>query len=118
MELLGLSSLPIAVGIYLPISTSATMFAGGVVRWIVEQRSGATAAAESESGPGVLFSSGLIAGGAITGVVLAAIAVQHWDTAFNVGKQLGAIAENPYLAFGVFLVAIAVPLYRVGRRPS
>ena len=38
IELMGLQSLPIAVGVYLPISTSAAMFAGGVVRWLVERR--------------------------------------------------------------------------------
>ena len=69
IELMGLQSLPIAVGVYLPISTSAAMFAGGVVRWLVERRArGAERSiAEVESGPGVLFSSGLIAGGALAG---------------------------------------------------
>ena len=38
IELMGLQSLPIAVGVYLPISTSSAMFAGGVVRWLVERR--------------------------------------------------------------------------------
>jgi putative OPT family oligopeptide transporter len=82
LEILGLSSLPVAVGLYLPISTSAGIFAGGAVRWLAERaqarRRGATGVpgatlsdAEAESGPGVLLSSGLIAGGAITGIVLA-----------------------------------------------
>ena len=38
IELMGLQSLPIAVGVYLPISTSAPMFIGGAVRWLVERR--------------------------------------------------------------------------------
>ena len=38
MELVGIPSLPVAVGVYLPISTSATMFMGGVLRWIVDRR--------------------------------------------------------------------------------
>ena len=38
LELMGLQSLPIAVGVYLPISTSAPMFMGGAVRWLVERR--------------------------------------------------------------------------------
>ena len=41
MEILGLPSLPIATGVYLPISTSATMFFGGVVRWLADKRLGA-----------------------------------------------------------------------------
>ena len=52
------------------------MFAGGVVRWLVERRmrSSERSIAEVESGPGVLFSSGLIAGGAIAGIAIAGIA--------------------------------------------
>jgi putative OPT family oligopeptide transporter len=76
IELMGLQSLPIAVGVYLPISTSSAMFAGGVVRWLVERktRGASRTLAEVESGPGVLFSSGLIAGGALAGVAIAGIA--------------------------------------------
>src|SRR5207302_26702 len=76
IELMGVQALPVAVGVYLPISTSSAMFAGGVVRWLIERRAQARqqSIAEVESGPGVLFASGLIAGGAICGIVLAAIA--------------------------------------------
>ena len=76
---MGLQSLPIAVGVYLPISTSSAMFAGGVVRWLVERRGAGGAErtiAEVESGPGVLFSSGLIAGGALAGVAIAGVAAR------------------------------------------
>ncbi|MGH7702158.1 MAG: OPT family oligopeptide transporter, partial [Gemmatimonadales bacterium] len=76
IELMGLQSLPVAVGVYLPISTSSAMFAGGLVRWLVERRKqgdpGNTA--DVDSGPGVLFASGLIAGGAIAGIAVAGVA--------------------------------------------
>src|SRR5213075_2022044 len=64
IELMGVSSLPVAVGVYLPISTSAGMFAGGIVRWLVERRvrSSQRSLAEIASGPGVFFARGLIAG--------------------------------------------------------
>src|SRR5207237_5072374 len=57
IELMGLQSLPIAVGVYLPISTSSAMFAGGLVRWLVERRlKGARRTiAEIEPRPGELF---------------------------------------------------------------
>src|SRR5256712_3409956 len=76
IELMGVQALPVAVGVYLPISTSSALFAGGVVRWLIERRAQARqqSIAEVESAPGVLFSSGLIAGGAICGIVLAAVA--------------------------------------------
>ncbi len=119
LEIMGLSSLPIAVGVYLPISTSATMFAGGIIRWLVDRKQGGAAAGhEGDSGPGVLFSSGLIAGGAITGVLLAGIAVQGWDKGLNLAEHLGPLAESATLAIAVFVAALAVPLYLVGRRSS
>src|SRR5260370_13722702 len=73
IELMGVQALPVAVGVYLPISTSSAMFAGGVVRWLIERRAQPRqhAIAELESGPGVLFSSGLIAGGGLFRLVLA-----------------------------------------------
>jgi putative OPT family oligopeptide transporter len=73
MELVGVSALPFAVGLYLPISTSAAIFVGGIVRWLVEKRTGSKGV-ESEFSPGVLMASGLIAGAAIAGVVQSVIA--------------------------------------------
>src|SRR5713101_1443825 len=62
LELCGLSSLAFAVGVYLPVSTSTPIMVGGIVRWLVDRRQKRKLSdAEAESGPGVLFSSGLIA---------------------------------------------------------
>jgi uncharacterized oligopeptide transporter (OPT) family protein len=74
LEIIGVSALPVAVGIYLPISTSATIFAGGLVRALVQKlkdNSHQETLAEEETGKGVLLSSGLIAGGAIGGLLIA-----------------------------------------------
>ncbi|HVJ82591.1 MAG TPA: OPT/YSL family transporter, partial [Planctomycetia bacterium] len=70
LELCGVASLPFAVGVYLPLATSVPIFIGGMLRWIVE-RTSKRSAADSESSPGVLLSSGYIAGGTIAGVVAA-----------------------------------------------
>ncbi|MBI2797581.1 MAG: oligopeptide transporter, OPT family [Gemmatimonadetes bacterium] len=117
MEILGISSLPVAVGAYLPISTSATMFMGGVLRWYVDRKNGALPDdASSDSGPGVLFSSGLIAGGAITGVLLTAVAVKGWDSMFNLQSSIGAFGESALVAMVVFGLGMLLPLYRVATR--
>jgi putative OPT family oligopeptide transporter len=71
LELCGIHSLSFAVGSYLPISTTAPIFAGGLVRAYVERKTGMRE--ESEVGSGTLFSSGLIAGGALTGILYAAL---------------------------------------------
>jgi len=128
---MGLQSLPIAVGVYLPISTSSAMFAGGVVRWLVERRArgGARSIAEVESGPGVLFSSGLIAGGALAGIAIAGVAaglVKRADAAqvpaadylahiAGLQDALGSFATNDLVALGIFAIMAAV-LYRVASR--
>ncbi len=131
IEIMGLQSLPIAVGVYLPISTSASMFAGGVVRWLVERRmkSAERSLAEVESGPGVLFASGLIAGGAIAGIVIAAIAAAFVGRAeaaqvpaadylahiTGVQQALGAVATNDIVALVIF-AALGAVLFRVASR--
>jgi hypothetical protein len=115
MELVGIPSLPVAVGVYLPISTSATMFMGGVLRWFVdrrltrEEREGP----DADSGPGVLFSSGLIAGGAITGVVLAGLQAKGLDQALDLSKSFGS--ASAVVAMVAYLVLLALPVYLVAR---
>jgi putative OPT family oligopeptide transporter len=69
LELCGIHSLSFAVGSYLPIATTAPIFAGGLVRAWVERKTGVTE--ESEVGSGTLFSSGLIAGGSLAGILYA-----------------------------------------------
>lgn len=116
MEVLGLPSLPIATGVYLPISTSATMFMGGLVRAFTDRRLRVKDSEETDAGPGVLFSSGLIAGGAIMGVLLAALSVKHWDTGLDMSKLTGSLGTSPVFAMTMYVVLLSVPLYFVAMR--
>jgi putative OPT family oligopeptide transporter len=75
LELCGIHSLSFAVGSYLPIATTAPIFAGGVVRAFVERKTGMKE--ESEVGSGTLFSSGLIAGGSLAGILYAVLFGRH-----------------------------------------
>jgi len=75
VELCGVSSLAFAVGMYLPLSSSTPIFAGGVVRHLVERfgrksSDRPVSELETEMSPGMLFSTGYIAGGSIAGVLL------------------------------------------------
>ena len=124
IELMGLQSLPVAVGVYLPLSTSSGIFVGGLIRWLVERRmrSQQRSLAEIESGPGVLFSSGLIAGGAIAGIVIAGIAgwkgsAEWLADAVGLYKGLGAFATSNLVSL-VLLVLLAALLHRVAVRKS
>ncbi len=72
MELSGVRSLPFAVGAYLPLSVTSPIFIGGLVKFIVDKMK-KNKEGESEIGPGALLSSGLIAGGALTGILIASL---------------------------------------------
>jgi len=61
VELLGIRSLPFAVGSYISIATTMAMFAGGLVRWLAERGMETKKDAESEVSSGSLYASGLIA---------------------------------------------------------
>jgi len=98
LELCGVSSLPFAVGVYLPISSSAPIFVGGLVRYVVDQVRGGNAA-ESEFSPGTLLSSGYIAGGAIAGVLIAFLEIVSegtWTRAIDIPGRLG---DTPFSRF-------------------
>ena len=75
VELLGIRSLPFAVGSYLSIATTMAMFAGGVVRWAAERGIKKTEIEDTLSGessevsPGSLYASGLIAAGGVFGLL-------------------------------------------------
>lgn len=69
IEILGVRSLPFAVGSYISIGTTMAMFLGGLVRWLAEQGVEKKSGAESEVSPGALYSSGLIAAGGVFGLL-------------------------------------------------
>jgi putative OPT family oligopeptide transporter len=104
LEMAGIPSLAFAVGVYLPLSSSTPIFAGGMIRWLVDWRrkrqlskvgvllSAEQHAAESDKSSGVLMASGYIAGGAIAGIIIAFTAgvlmgfddrLTRWATAHN-----------------------------------
>ena len=104
LELCGVPSLVFAVGVYLPISSSSPLFVGGALRWLADRywskqpgHANLTTeqfAAESDKSPGVLLSSGYIAGGAIAGIIIAF--VQGGLTEFDTRLNKWAEANNPF----------------------
>lgn len=87
-EILKVPVMPFAVGMYLPFSLSAGIMAGGVVRFIVEKIKGTDEEKKERSDRGVLFTSGLIAGEGIMGIVLAVLAVLEVDSVIQLPFQL------------------------------
>jgi len=123
-ELVGVSALAFAVGLYLPLSTTLPIFAGGLVKAIVDwnaKRSG-TVDEDPDLGKGNLFATGLVAGGALAGVAVALLSVN--DTIFNslAGLTLepaltGVLGEGGYLLLGALaFVGLALLLGRVATK--
>ena len=138
LEMCGVSSLAFAVGVYLPLASSAPIFIGGMVRWFVDWRARKELAhvemtedqfvAETDKSPGVLLSSGYIAGGAIAGILIAIMGGLMVDTSNAIDKW--STDHNPFYSAAdwnghradllclIPFVLLVLWLYRVGRRVS
>lgn len=137
LEMSGIPSLAFAVGVYLPLSSSSPIWFGGMVRWLVdrylrvkfrhENLSEVELTAEGDKGPGILLASGYIAGGALSGIVIAIMqgspgrfgerlaqfskSIEDWSTAHNPffnGANADLLACLPFLV-------LCLLLYLVGR---
>jgi len=123
LELCGIKSLSFAVGTYLPLSTTLPIFIGGAIRGLVElrhRRQNITVSAEEEDlGKGNLFATGLVAGGALAGVLVAILSVNDNITAglqrINAEHGLSlALGETGYYLLGVaFFALMGFVLYRI-----
>jgi OPT family oligopeptide transporter len=123
MELCNIKSLSFAIGVYLPLATTLPIFIGGAIRGIVESKqrreNRIMNPEEEELGKGNLFATGLVAGGAVAGVIIAflagsaggekllnAISMEH--------KLSGALSQGGYFVLGtLFFALMGLILYRV-----
>jgi len=128
--LIDLPVLPVAIGIYLPFTLSVPIFGGGVIRYItnkkIEKHYGSTegeevsewelAVKQTEIKPkdriirtGLLFSAGLIAGEALTGVVVAFIIIAGLNiTIFEYPPVLPGLLLWLFIALLIFYVPLRI----------
>src|SRR5262249_45638007 len=117
LEICGIRSLPLAVGSYLPIATTAPIFVGGLVRAYVERKTGA--AQESDVSSGTLFSSGLIAGGSLCGILYAVlVGTKRISGPQSIGNLVPFLHDgmSGYIASAVLFLALAALLARQGQK--
>ena len=107
VEILKMPVMPFAVGMYLPFSLSAGIMAGGVVRIFVEKKKGTEAEKKARTDRGLLFTSGMIAGEGIIGILLAVFAVVKIDSKIILPFHL------PQVVSLVLYIALLVLLYVV-----
>ncbi len=106
--LCGVSGLAFAIGVYLPLSTMAPLYVGGCVRALAE-RGGKKA---SESDPGVLAASGLVAGEGLAGVLVAGLVAARVVAKSRESLLGGVIGEG---AAVLAVVGVCWFLYRAAR---
>ncbi len=111
MQLAGVSALAFAVGVYLPLATTLPIFIGGALRGVVDRLRGLTPE-ESETSPGTLMSTGLIAGGSLAGIITALLVVfEKFGKKIDFSKEIAGSDERVYLvpmiyAFGAMALAL------------
>ena len=101
VEILGISVLPVAIGLYLPLELSTTIMIGGLIRWYVDKKKGSKKTDDADSG--ILFCSGMIAGEGLVGIILAIFAVAGVADKLNLSGVL-----NTGLIGGIVLTVIMV----------
>jgi len=121
IELLGIRSLTFAVGAYLPIGTTLPIFAGGVVRWLVDRAAARAGDSEAESdiSSGSLFASGLIAAGGIAGLIgvaLKAVEATYMQNRDILNFPRGTILDHTPVSVIAFAL-LAYALYYFARKP-
>jgi hypothetical protein len=103
---------------YLGLDNATPIFVGGLLRWGTDRLRGGTASeAETETSPGVLLSSGYIAGGTLCGLLIAFVSItgatKKLDLSRFFGEGYDDSATSKLLAVAVFLV-MAVILFAIG----
>jgi len=114
MELCGIRSLSFAVGAYLPLSTTLPIAIGGAIKGLIDHKKKkdhiVTTAEEDELGKGSLFATGLVAGGAVAGVIIAFVAGSdsgdRFLKAISMEETLSnGLGTNAYYLLGVLFFA-------------
>lgn len=115
--LLRVPVLAFAVGVYLPLSTMAAVFLGGLTRWALTRR-GAPDERDRRREEGVLFGSGLVGGGGLTGVLIAIWVVARGGQPIRGFPPPVGPSAQQLLALGLIAVIVGLLAWHVRRRPA
>ncbi len=128
MELCGIKALSFAIGVYLPLATTLPIFIGGAIRGIVERKQKKAHikinAEEEELGKGNLFATGLVAGGAVAGVLIAFLSGSDSGERLLAkttmeGGFTSALSQGGYFLLGAaFFALMGFILYKVAMKKT
>ncbi|MCR5255286.1 MAG: oligopeptide transporter, OPT family [Acetatifactor sp.] len=107
VEIIGVSSLPVAIGLYLPLELSSTILLGGLIRLAYDKRMAKKAEKEdNEAGSGILFCSGMIAGEGLVGIILAIVAALGGSAALNISDKFTTGTVGGVIVLILMMVAV------------
>jgi putative OPT family oligopeptide transporter len=122
MELCGIKALSFAVGTYLPLSTTLPIYVGGFIRGLVDKNYKGEKDEEEDLRKGNLFATGLVAGGALAGVLYAILKVPFEKSLDAISLEhviSNGLGESGYFIFGVIcFAAMCFTLYKVAMRKN
>ena len=107
MEILQIPVLPVAVGMYLPFSLSAGIMSGGLIRLFSDRKKGSRQEKKERTERGILYTSGLIAGEGVMGVLLAVLAVFKLEDRLDLSRYLFFGQGGALLLFGLLIASLA-----------
>lgn len=116
-EVIGISALPVAIGLYLPLELSSTIMIGGMVRMFVDKKNAKAHKEENaDASSGILFCSGMIAGEGLVGILLAVFAVAGIDSYLNIADKFTTGQVGGLIT--IVLMVVFVWMYATGKKET
>ena len=109
IEIIGIGSLPVAIGLYLPLELSSAIMIGGVIRLCTDK-------AAHESGRGILFCSGMIAGEGLAGILLAVLALMGAEKAIDISSTADTGAAGGLIILVILIVLVSLSALRGSKK--
>lgn len=106
VEITGIPVLPFCIGLYLPVHLSMGIMSGGLVRLWSDKR-------KSDSKKGVLYSSGMIAGEGLVGILLAVFAILPFGSAINISDKFSLGSIGGFVAFAIVVAGL---VYNINKK--
>lgn len=117
VEIMGIPVLPFAVGLYLPISTSIPIMVGGFVRLVFEKKKGASVdEKKAQINRGILYSSGLVAGEGIVGIIIAIMTIFGAGAAIDISGKFSLGPVGSLVFFALLVVSLVLTINKKSKK--
>ncbi len=123
VEIIGIPVLPFAIGVYLPVHLNACIMAGGIIRLIFDKMKTDKIGEQRKKdiiNDGILFSSGMIAGEGLVGVLIALLAVFEIDKVIDISGMINlpgwASTASSLVLFA--LIILSLLKFSIWKKPA